>query len=126
MAGTLSNGAGSAGWQFVMSTSNLSVGNTYAYQINLNDGTERNVPVPPQLTAEPHKKGWQAPSLFCEPKPVFSYEAGQFSSEGCQENSAAFFVGSSYAKLCTRVRLKSGIHSKKTQIKNFNDSPMSV
>jgi len=37
--GTLLNGAGSAGWQFVMSTSNLTAGNTYAYSINLNDGT---------------------------------------------------------------------------------------
>jgi len=39
VGGTLLNGAGSAGWQFVMSTSNLTAGNTYAYSINLNDGT---------------------------------------------------------------------------------------
>jgi uncharacterized repeat protein (TIGR01451 family) len=39
VGGTLLNGAGSAGWQFVMSTSNLAAGNTYAYTINLNDGT---------------------------------------------------------------------------------------
>jgi uncharacterized repeat protein (TIGR01451 family) len=39
VGGTLLNGAGSAGWQFVMSTSNLTAGNTYAYIINLNDGT---------------------------------------------------------------------------------------
>jgi uncharacterized repeat protein (TIGR01451 family) len=39
VGGTLLNGAGSAGWQFIMSTSNLAAGNTYAYTINLNDGT---------------------------------------------------------------------------------------
>ena len=39
VGGTLLNGAGSAGWQFLLSTSNLTVGNTYAYRINLNDGT---------------------------------------------------------------------------------------
>jgi uncharacterized repeat protein (TIGR01451 family) len=39
VGGTLLNGAGSAGWQFLLSTSNLTVGNTYAYKINLNDGT---------------------------------------------------------------------------------------
>ena len=39
VGGTLLNGAGSAGWQFVLSTSNLAAGNTYAYIINLNDGT---------------------------------------------------------------------------------------
>jgi len=39
VGGTLLNGAGSAGWQFVMSTSNLPAGNTYAYTIHLNDGT---------------------------------------------------------------------------------------
>jgi len=39
VGGTLLNGAGSSGWQFVMSTSNLTAGNTYAYTINLNDGT---------------------------------------------------------------------------------------
>jgi uncharacterized repeat protein (TIGR01451 family) len=39
VGGTLANGAGSAGWQFNLSTSNLSGGNTYAYRINLNDGT---------------------------------------------------------------------------------------
>jgi hypothetical protein len=39
VGGTLLNGAGSSGWQFVMSTSNLAAGNTYAYTINLNDGT---------------------------------------------------------------------------------------
>jgi uncharacterized repeat protein (TIGR01451 family) len=39
VGGTLLNGAGSAGWQFVLSTSNLTAGNTYAYTINLNDGT---------------------------------------------------------------------------------------
>lgn len=39
VGGTLLNGAGSAGWQFVLSTSNLAAGNTYAYTINLNDGT---------------------------------------------------------------------------------------
>jgi hypothetical protein len=39
VGGTLANGAGSAGWQFNLSTSNLAAGNTYGYQINLNDGT---------------------------------------------------------------------------------------
>ena len=39
VGGTLANGAGSAGWQFNLATSNLTAGNTYAYQINLNDGT---------------------------------------------------------------------------------------
>jgi hypothetical protein len=39
VGGTLANGAGSAGWQFNLSTSNLTAGNTYAYKINLNDGT---------------------------------------------------------------------------------------
>jgi hypothetical protein len=39
VGGTLLNGAGSAGWQFVLSTGNLTAGNTYAYTINLNDGT---------------------------------------------------------------------------------------
>jgi uncharacterized repeat protein (TIGR01451 family) len=39
VGGTLLNGAGSAGWQFVLSTSNLTAGNIYAYTINLNDGT---------------------------------------------------------------------------------------
>ena len=39
VGGALLNGAGSAGWQFVLSTSNLTAGNTYAYTINLNDGT---------------------------------------------------------------------------------------
>jgi uncharacterized repeat protein (TIGR01451 family) len=39
VGGALLNGAGSAGWQFVMATSNLTAGNTYAYTINLNDGT---------------------------------------------------------------------------------------
>jgi uncharacterized repeat protein (TIGR01451 family) len=39
VGGTLANGAGSAGWQFNLSTSNLTAGNTYAYIINLNDGT---------------------------------------------------------------------------------------
>ncbi|MGB8131953.1 MAG: MBG domain-containing protein [Candidatus Angelobacter sp.] len=39
VGGALLNGAGSAGWQFVMSTSTLTAGNTYAYTINLNDGT---------------------------------------------------------------------------------------
>ncbi len=39
VGGTLANGAGSAGWQFNLSTGNLSAGNTYAYRINLNDGT---------------------------------------------------------------------------------------
>ena len=39
VGGALLNGAGSAGWQFVLSTSNLAAGNTYAYTINLNDGT---------------------------------------------------------------------------------------
>jgi hypothetical protein len=39
IGGNLSNGAGSAGWQFNLSTSNLTAGNTYAYTINLNDGT---------------------------------------------------------------------------------------
>jgi 6-phosphogluconolactonase (cycloisomerase 2 family) len=39
VGGTLLNGAGSAGWQFILSTSNLTAGNTYAYTINLNDGT---------------------------------------------------------------------------------------
>ena len=39
VGGTLLNGAGSAGWQFILSTSNLTAGNTYAYIINLNDGT---------------------------------------------------------------------------------------
>jgi uncharacterized repeat protein (TIGR01451 family) len=39
VGGTLLNGAGSAGWQFILSTSNLIAGNTYAYTINLNDGT---------------------------------------------------------------------------------------
>src|SRR5579871_6053174 len=39
VGGTLLSGAGSAGWQFILSTSNLSAGNTYAYTINLNDGT---------------------------------------------------------------------------------------
>jgi hypothetical protein len=37
--GALANGAGPAGWQFNLSTSNLSAGKTYAYRINLNDGT---------------------------------------------------------------------------------------
>ncbi len=37
--GALLNGAGNAGWQFILQTSNLSAGNTYAYRINLNDGT---------------------------------------------------------------------------------------
>lgn len=36
--GTLANGAGKNGWQFNLATSNLTAGNTYAYQINLNDG----------------------------------------------------------------------------------------
>jgi len=35
VGGTLLNGAGSAGWQFILSTSNLAAGNTYAYTINL-------------------------------------------------------------------------------------------
>jgi hypothetical protein len=39
VGGTLLNGAGSAGWQFILATSNLTAGNTYAYTINLNDGT---------------------------------------------------------------------------------------
>lgn len=39
VGGALANGAGNAGWQFNLSTSNLTAGNTYAYQINLNDGT---------------------------------------------------------------------------------------
>jgi 6-phosphogluconolactonase (cycloisomerase 2 family) len=39
VGGTLLNGAGSSGWQFILSTSNLAAGNTYAYSINLNDGT---------------------------------------------------------------------------------------
>lgn len=39
LGGALANGAGSAGWQFNLSTSNLTLGNTYAYRINLNDGT---------------------------------------------------------------------------------------
>lgn len=39
VGGALANGAGNAGWQFNLSTSNLNAGNTYAYQINLNDGT---------------------------------------------------------------------------------------
>jgi 6-phosphogluconolactonase (cycloisomerase 2 family) len=39
VGGALANGAGNAGWQFNLSTSNLSAGNTYAYRINLNDGT---------------------------------------------------------------------------------------
>jgi hypothetical protein len=39
VGGTLANGAGSAGWQFNLSTSNLTAGNAYAYKINLNDGT---------------------------------------------------------------------------------------
>ncbi|MFL6387046.1 MAG: MBG domain-containing protein [Terriglobales bacterium] len=39
VGGALLNGAGSAGWQFILSTSNLAAGNTYAYTINLNDGT---------------------------------------------------------------------------------------
>lgn len=39
VGGTLAGGAGSAGWQFNLSTGNLTAGNTYAYQINLNDGT---------------------------------------------------------------------------------------
>ena len=39
VGGTLLNGAGSAGWQFILSTSNLTAGNTYAYTIHLNDGT---------------------------------------------------------------------------------------
>jgi uncharacterized repeat protein (TIGR01451 family) len=39
VGGTLANGAGSAGWQFNLSTSNLAAGNTYVYRINLNDGT---------------------------------------------------------------------------------------
>src|SRR6185437_5878394 len=40
--GLLSNGAGSAGWQFNLSTSNLTHKRTYAYQITLNDGTVIN------------------------------------------------------------------------------------
>ena len=39
VGGTLANGAGSAGWQFNLATGNLAAGNTYAYRINLNDGT---------------------------------------------------------------------------------------
>src|SRR6185437_5768213 len=39
VGGTLAGGAGSSGWQFNLSTSNLAAGNTYAYRINLNDGT---------------------------------------------------------------------------------------
>ncbi|HEX3587000.1 MAG TPA: MBG domain-containing protein [Candidatus Angelobacter sp.] len=39
VGGTLLNGAGSSGWQFILSTGNLTAGNTYAYSINLNDGT---------------------------------------------------------------------------------------
>ena len=39
VGGTLANGAGSAGWQFNLATSNLAAGNTYAYRINLNNGT---------------------------------------------------------------------------------------
>jgi hypothetical protein len=39
VGGTLLNGAGSSGWQFILSTNNLTAGNTYAYSINLNDGT---------------------------------------------------------------------------------------
>ena len=39
VGGTLLSGAGSAGWQFILSTSNLAAGNTYAYTIHLNDGT---------------------------------------------------------------------------------------
>jgi hypothetical protein len=39
VGGTLANGAGSAGWQFNLATSNLTPGNTYAYRISLNDGT---------------------------------------------------------------------------------------
>jgi uncharacterized repeat protein (TIGR01451 family) len=39
VGGALANGAGNAGWQFNLSTGNLTAGNTYAYRINLNDGT---------------------------------------------------------------------------------------
>jgi len=39
VGGTLLSGAGSAGWQFILSTSNLAAGNTYTYTIHLNDGT---------------------------------------------------------------------------------------
>jgi Domain of unknown function DUF11/MBG domain (YGX type)/Ubiquitin-activating enzyme E1 FCCH domain/Lactonase, 7-bladed beta-propeller len=39
VGGTLAGAAGSSGWQFNLSTSNLTAGNTYAYRINLNDGT---------------------------------------------------------------------------------------
>jgi uncharacterized protein DUF11/MBG domain-containing protein len=39
VGGALANGAGSAGWQFNLSTGNLTAGNTYVYRINLNDGT---------------------------------------------------------------------------------------
>lgn len=40
--GVLAGGAGSAGWQFNLSTSNLTHKRTYAYQITLNDGTVVN------------------------------------------------------------------------------------
>ena len=39
VGGNLQQGAGSSGWQFILSTSNLAAGSTYAYTINLNDGT---------------------------------------------------------------------------------------
>jgi uncharacterized repeat protein (TIGR01451 family) len=42
VGGTLAGGAGSQGWQFNLSTANLSKGVTYAYRINLNDGTSIN------------------------------------------------------------------------------------